>query len=132
MVRKRITSRSYTISRWLLNALLFICLLLSSELSQQPQHFQSYHTELALTARETSTTTVTYPRSSYNTDGKEIDKSCSISSFIHSQLHYSSCLSTKLKNGPLVVRPILVAIHYLQFQSTLPGSDEDLFLSSRG
>lgn len=132
MARKRTTSRRHSIARWLLNATLFINLLLSSEPTQQPQYFQSYHTELALPARGVSRNTVAYLESYCHADVKEIDKSYSLNSFIHSQLHYSSFLSNKLKNARLIVPPILVAIRYLQFQSTLSGSDEDLFFSLRG
>lgn len=128
MVRKRTTSRGHAIARWLSNAALFLSFLLSPELTQRPQHFQSYQTELALPVREASRNMVAYPRSYCRTDVKEID---SLNSFVYIQLHHSSSFSAKLKNARLIVSPV-PTVRYLQFQSTLSGSDEDLFLSLKG
>jgi hypothetical protein len=132
MVRKRRTFRGHDIAQWLLNTALFVSLLLSSELTQQPQYAQSYQTELVLLSSEASNNTVARPGSYYPTDEKESDKRCSLYPFVHIQLHYASCLKAKLKNDRLIVPPVPIAVRYLQFQSTLPTFDEDHFVSLGG
>lgn len=132
MARKHTTCRGYALSRWLLNAVLFLSLLVSSELAQQPQHFQTYHTELALPARGATRGTATYLASYRHTDVKKVDNSFLLNSFFHTRLHYCLLLKTKLTNARLIVPAVSIEVRYLHFQSALSASDADLFHSLRG